>query len=277
MDRQVGGWCLSLAKLATKLPTQTLLGGKWTLLKPGKKLQHSINENDGQLLYKTWDSIGLTLLSNAVQEAVALNIPSKFLWFLLNVVVQQKWMSNKRTGWWKKMHIYWVISGPEIYLVNLTFTKIFYIIFNALRMAIFVSLAHRVCRMPGFFLKKDGFLFFCWGTLPSKKKKVIFPINWFLVFWVLEPRVFLLVVCCFCFFFNLFLIDKNIKFPNFGKTILLLTFLAFCWNSSSDAFAANPLPKLDRVQTTALVILLYHWIHRTDLLYIFWVFKQALH
>lgn len=77
MDGQTGGWCLSLAKLATKLPVQTLLGG--TLLKSRKKLQYPMDENDGQLLYKTWDSLGLAFLSNAIQEAVALNIPSKFL------------------------------------------------------------------------------------------------------------------------------------------------------------------------------------------------------
>lgn len=46
-----------------------------------------MDENDGQLLYKTWDSLGLAFLSNAIQEAVVLNIPSKFLWFLLNVTV----------------------------------------------------------------------------------------------------------------------------------------------------------------------------------------------
>lgn len=51
MDGQTGGWCLSLAKLATKLPVQTLLSG--TLLKSRKKLQYPIDENDGQLLYKT--------------------------------------------------------------------------------------------------------------------------------------------------------------------------------------------------------------------------------
>lgn len=46
------GWYHSSAKLATKLPIQTLFSGKWTLLKTCKKLYYPIVETYGQLLYK---------------------------------------------------------------------------------------------------------------------------------------------------------------------------------------------------------------------------------
>lgn len=66
----------------------------------------------------------------------------------------------------------------------------------------------------------------------SSKNNVILPINWFLILLSFRAEDFLLVFVVL-FFFNLFLIDKNMKFPKahkeqsilfvFGKTLLTLS------------------------------------------------------